>query len=398
MYSENIINILDCIPKILYICVLNRLFMINRTLQNVISERLFKQKVIVLLGARQVGKTTLLKRMMQDFENVLWMNGDNLDVQEIFKNQTSTQLKSYIGNPSILVIDEAQKIENIGIGLKLIHDNFPEIQIIATGSSSFELKNHLNEPLTGRKFEHQLFPLSTRELIEYHGGLVENRMLKHRLVYGFYPEIVMSEEFIIERLHTLLDSYLYKDLLMLNTLKKPDKLIKLLQALAFQIGSQVSYHEIGTLIGLDSKTIETYVDLLEKVFVIFRLNSFSRNIRNELKSSKKIYFYDNGIRNALINNFQIAETRHDIGLLWENYLVSERKKRNAYHGIYANTFFWRTAQRQEIDYLEEKNGIIYAFEFKWNTHKMPKLTSTFATAYPNHEFKVITPDNYLEFV
>ncbi len=372
--------------------------MIERILQKVISERLFKQKIIVLYGARQVGKTTLLKKMMQDYDNVLWLNGDNLDVQEIFKNQTATHLKYFIGNPKIVVIDEAQKIENIGIGLKLIFDHYPEIQIIATGSSSFELKNSLNESLTGRKFELQLFPLSTQEMINHNSRMVENRLLKHRLVYGFYPEIVNAEDFILERLHTLIDSYLYKDLLMFNAIKKPDKLTKLLQALAFQVGSQVSYNEIGNLIGLDSKTVETYIDLLEKVFVVFKLQSFSRNLRNELKSSRKIYFYDNGIRNSLINNFQIADNRNDIGILWENYLIAERKKRNNYQGVYANTYFWRTTQQQEIDYIEEIDGVIFAYEFKWNKSKSPKITSTFANAYPNHVFKVINPSNYLEFV
>jgi uncharacterized protein len=372
--------------------------MIERTLQTAIASRLFKQKVIVLLGARQVGKTTLLKKMMADYENVLWLNGDNLDVQEIFKNQTSTQIKTFIGNHKIVVIDEAQRIGNIGIGLKLIHDNFPEIQVVATGSSTFELKNNLNEPLTGRKFELQLFPFSTKEMIASSGALVENRMLAHRLVYGFYPEIVSADDLVKERLHILVDSYLYKDLLMLNTLKKPDKLIKLLQALAYQVGSQVSYNEIGNLIGLDFKTVETYIELLEKAFVIFRLNSFSRNLRNELKSSRKIYFYDNGICNALINNFQIAENRQDIGALWENYLVSERRKRNSYDGNFVNTYFWRTAQQQEVDYIEEIDGVIYAFEFKWSANKKPKLSTTFKNAYPNHDFKVITPENYLEFV
>ena len=372
--------------------------MITRTLQLELTKRLFKNKVIVLVGARQTGKSTLLRTLIKNIENVLWLNGDETDTQELFKNQTSTALKAYIGNPKVLIIDEAQKIDNIGIALKILFDTYPEIQLIATGSSSFELRNKINEPLTGRKFEFQLFPISTQELVNHHGIITEKRMLKHRLVYGFYPEIVTTEEFIKEKLHTLVDSYLYKDLWILDTLKKPEKLIKLVQALAYQVGSQVSYNELGNLVGLDSKTVESYINLLEKAYVVFKLNSFSRNLRNELKSSKKIYFYDNGIRNAVINNFQIADTRTDIGALWENYLIAERKKQNEYHKNYTNTYFWRTKQQQEIDYIEEKDGNFYVFEFKWNAKKNVKMIETFAKAYRNYEFKSINPENYLDFV
>jgi predicted AAA+ superfamily ATPase len=328
--------------------------MVERYLERIITSRLFKNKVILLLGARQTGKTTMLKKIANQHENVLWLNGDEYDIQERFNNSTSAELKGLIGKHKIVIIDEAQRIENIGLSLKLIHDTYPEIQLIATGSSSFDLKNKTNEPLTGRKFEYQLFPISYSEMVNHHGELIENRHLKTRLVFGSYPEIVNSEGDEVEVLKFLADSYLFKDVLMLDTIKKPEKLVKLLQALAFQIGSEVSYNEIGNLVGLDSKTVDSYIDLLEKSFVIFKVNSFSKNLRNELKMAKKIYFYDNGIRNALISNFQIIEGRQDLGSLFENYLISERMKYNHYFKSYANPYFWRTTERQEIDYIEEK--------------------------------------------
>lgn len=372
--------------------------MILRALEKIITNNLFKNKVIVLLGARQTGKTTLLKKILAQNKEGIWINGDEYDIQERFKNATSTQLKALVGNHKLVIIDEAQRLENIGLGLKLLYDCYPEIQIIATGSSAFELQNKTNEPLTGRKIEYLLFPLSYQEMKEHNTELIEKRHLNTRLVFGCYPEIINNEGNEIDVLKFLSDSYLFKDILMLDTIKKPEKLIKLLQALAFQIGSEVSYNEIGNLIGLDSKTVESYINLLEKSFIVFKLNSFNRNLRNELKLSKKIYFYDNGIRNALISNFRIAEARQDIGALFENYLISERMKFNAYNKQYANRFFWRTKDQQEIDYIEDKNGVLYAFEFKWNTNKKVKISKTFLNAYPNSETKVITKDNYDEFL
>lgn len=372
--------------------------MIIRALEKIIASNLFRNKVIVLLGARQTGKTTLLKKILSQNKDSIWINGDEYDIQERFKNATSTQLKSLVGNHKLVIIDEAQRLENIGLGLKLLHDTYPEIQIVATGSSAFELRNKTNEPLTGRKLEYQMFPFSYQELKEHHSELIEKRHLNTRLVFGSYPEVINNEGNEIEVLKFLSDSYLFKDILMLDTIKKPEKLVKLLQALAFQIGSEVSYNEIGNLIGLDSKTVENYINLLEKSFVIFKLNSFNRNLRNELKLSKKIYFYDNGIRNALISNFQIAEGRQDIGALFENYLISERMKCNEYNKRFANRFFWRTKDQQEIDYIEEKDGILYAFEFKWNASKKATISKTFTKAYPNSETKIITLENYDEFL
>ena len=373
--------------------------MIQRIIQNQIQEKLFQGKVITLIGARQTGKTSLLRKLLSNNStDSIWLNADEFDIKERFKNPTSTSLKALIGNKKLVIIDEAQNIDEIGLALKLLIDTFPEIQIIATGSSAFELQNKTNEPLTGRKFEFQLYPFSYAELASHTSELVEKRMLNHRLVFGSYPEVVNNLGNEIEVLKLLSDSYLYRDLLMLDAIKKPEKLIKLLQALAYQIGNEVSYNEIGNLIGLDSKTVESYIQLLEKSYVVFRLHSFSRNLRNELKASKKIYFYDNGIRNALISSFQILEGRQDIGALWENYLVSERLKRNRYTKFYGNTYFWRTKDKQEIDYLEEKDGKLSAYEFKWMDKKKHQITKTFTNAYPESETAIIHSDNYEKFI
>lgn len=371
---------------------------IERELFETIQKNLFKHKVILLFGARQTGKTTLLKKLIGKKESVLWLNGDESDVRLMLQNQSSTSLKALIGNHKTVIIDEAQRIDEIGLTIKLVHDNYPDIKIIATGSSAFELRNKTNEPLTGRKLEYKLYPFSTKELINYHGILNESRLLQHRLIYGYYPDIVNNQGEEIDLLKNLADSYLFKDILMLDGIKKPEKLMKLLQALALQVGSQVSYNELGGLVGLDSKTIERYIDLLEQSFVIFKLNSFSRNLRNELKFSRKIYFYDNGIRNAVINHFLPIPIRQDVGALWENYLIAERMKRNNYDKKYSNTYFWRTKAQQEIDYLEENNGNLSAYEFKWNHKKNHKITKTFTANYPEAEIHIITPDNYLDFV
>jgi predicted AAA+ superfamily ATPase len=373
--------------------------MIQRIIETQLQEKLFKGKVITLIGARQTGKTSLLRKLLSNNPiDSIWLNADEFDIKERFKNPTSTSLKTLIGNKKLVIIDEAQNIDEIGLALKLLIDTFPEIQVIATGSSAFELRNKTNEPLTGRKFEFQLYPFSYAELANHTSELVEKRMLNHRLVFGSYPEVVNNPGNEIEVLKLLSDSYLYRDLLMLDAIKKPEKLIKLLQALAYQLGNEVSYNEIGNLIGLDSKTVESYIQLLEKSFVVFRLPSFSRNLRNELKASKKIYFYDNGIRNALISSFQILEGRQDIGALWENYLVSERLKRNRYTKFYGNTYFWRTKDKQEIDYLEEKDSKLSAFEFKWTNKKKHHITKTFTNAYPESEISIIHSENYAEFV
>ncbi len=373
--------------------------MIERTVIESIRGLLGGRKAITIMGARQVGKSTLLKQMLDGRNDVMWLNGDDMDVQALFSSMTSTRLRSIIGKNRIVVIDEAQRILDIGLRMKLITDQIPDVQLIATGSSSFELSSKINEPLTGRKREFQLYPLTFNEMVRHTNLLEELRMLPHRLVFGYYPEVVSTPGDEHSILKELTNSYLYRDILSLDSISKPDKLTRLLQALAFQIGSQVSYNELGQLVGLDSKTVERYVDILEKSFIIFRLGSFSRNLRNELKASRKIYFWDLGIRNAVIGNLAQIENRNDIGELWENYAISERMKQNAYRNSFANTWFWRTQQQKEIDFLEEEDGHLYAYEFKWNDRKAKaKCPESFRSAYPDATFKVITPNNIDEFL
>lgn len=372
--------------------------MIERLLQKAIEQRLGQGKAIIVFGARQVGKTTMLKNMLKEREDVLWMNGDEQDIRNLFENISSTRLKAIIGKNNIVVIDEAQRITDIGIGIKLITDNFPNVQVFATGSSSFDLSNKVREPLTGRKFEYYMFPLSFAELVEYNGLLEEKRLLTHRLIYGSYPDVVnnIGDERIV--LNELADSYLYKDILMFDKIKKSEKLVKLLQALAYQIGSEVSYNELAQTCGIDPKTVESYVQLLEQSYIIFRLGSFSRNLRNELKFARKIYFWDCGIRNAIIGNYQEPEARLDTGALFENYIISERIKKLKYEKSYAQSYFWRTSAKQEIDYIEDIDGKISAFEFKWNPKRKAKVPLSFARSYPDAEFKVVTRDNYEEIL
>lgn len=373
--------------------------MITRNLEKNITSLFGKRKAIVIMGARQVGKSTLLQQMLAGREDVVWMNGDEMDIQELFREMTSTRIRAILGDNKFLVIDEAQRIQDIGLRMKLITDQVPEVQVIATGSSSFELAAKVNESLTGRKREFRMFPLTFGEMVRHTSFLEETRMIPHRLVYGYYPEVVTSPGDERTVLKELSNSYLYKDILTLDSINKPDKLVRLLKALALQIGSQVSYNEIGNLIGLDSKTVEKYVDVLEKSFIVFRLNSFSRNLRNELKTSRKVYFWDLGIRNAVIGNLSQVENRTDAGDLWENFVIAERLKQNAYKGSFAQSWFWRTRQQNEIDYVEEEDGRLQAFEFKWNDRKgNVKCPESFVKSYPDAEFKVITPKNVEEFL
>ena len=372
--------------------------MVKRFLEEQLNQRFNEGKAIILMGARQVGKTTLLKNIFEKESNYIWLNADEPDVLQLFEKVNSLRLKQYFGDKKYVIIDEAQRIPDVGLKLKLITDEIPEVQLIATGSSSFELANSVNEPLTGRKWEYKMFPISFGEMVQHHGLLQEKRALQHRLVFGYYPDVINNIGQEKEVLKQLSDSFLYRDILMFDQIKKPDKIIKLLQALAYQIGSQVSYNEIGNMIGLDSKTVEKYILVLEQSFVIFRISSFSRNLRNELKNSKKIYFYDNGIRNALIANFTIAENREDIGKLWENFLVSERIKKLNYQELWKNYWFWRTKEQKEIDWLEEGDGKLEAFEFKWNAKGKSKIPKQFSDAYPEADFNVITPKNYENFL
>lgn len=374
--------------------------MIQRLLKQNIGTLIGGNKAIILVGARQVGKSTLLRELFPPAgKNTLWMNGDDIDIRSILGNITSDRMKAILAGKRFLVIDEAQRISDIGMKIKLITDQIPDVQVIATGSSSFQLTSKVNESLTGRKREFQMFPLSFKEMVMNDSLLTELRMIPHRMVYGYYPEVVTSPGDERDVLMELSSSYLYKDILQLNGINKPDKLVRLLQALARQIGDQISYREIGMLIDLDPKTVERYIDILEQNYIVFRLGSYSRNLRNELKSSRKIYFHDLGIRNAVIADFRQVETRTDAGALWENFVVSERLKQISYNRSFTNIWFWRTSQQKEIDILEEANGQLTAVEIKWNPAKANvKIPKQFADAYPDAEFKVVTPANVDNFL
>jgi uncharacterized protein len=372
--------------------------MIERILEKQILAKINKKKAIILMGPRQVGKTTLLKSLFEKSTEIIWLNGDEPDIQSIFENISSKRLEAIIGNKKMIIIDEAQRIPEIGLKMKLITDQLLNVQLIATGSSTFELSNKLNEPLTGRKWEFKMYPISFQEMVNHHGLLNEIRLLPHRLIYGFYPDVANHPGNEKEILKQLSDSYLYKDLLMIDQIKKPSALVKLLQVLALQIGSQVSYHELGQICGLDGKTIEKYMMLLEQSYIIFRLTSFSRNQRNELKKSRKVYFFDNGIRNSLIANFEQIENRTDIGALWENYLVSERVKYLAYQQKWVNNWYWRTTEQQEIDYVEEENGQLSAYEFKWNLKAKGSIPNSFKKTYPTATINIIHRENFEQFL
>ena len=372
--------------------------MIKRTLLNDIQRRLFQGKAIILFGPRQCGKSTLIEDMLKDKEH-LYLNGDDADIREQLTNTSATRLKTIVGGYKIVFIDEAQRIPNIGLTLKLFTDQLKDIQVIATGSSAFELSSKVNEPLTGRKFEFMLYPFCFSEMVAYHGYIHERRFLEHRLIYGYYPEIVTkgADEKVL--LKSLAGSYLYKDLLMLEQIKKPLILEKLLKALALQVGSEISYQEIAQTIGSDGKTVDKYIDLLEKSFVVFRLPALNRNVRNEIKKGKKVYFYDCGIRNAIINNFNPVTSRTDVGALWENYIISERMKFLNYNNIDAKQYFWRTTQQQEIDLIEEHEaGQLKAFEFKWGKNDKVRFPQTFTDNYPGAQTLVVSPDNLEEFI
>ena len=366
--------------------------MIIRSLEHRIEKKLFKGKAIILFGPRQAGKSTMIESILQEKEH-LYLNGDDADVREILTSTTATRLKSVMGSKTILFIDEAQRIPNIGLTLKLFTDQIKNVQVIATGSSAFELSGQVNEPLTGRKYEFMLFPLSFEEMAQHHGLVEEKRLIEHRLVYGYYPEIVTKPGEERELLKLLASSYLYKDLLMLEQVKKPLLLEKLLKALALQVGSEVSFQELAQTVGSDNKTIDKYIDLLEKTFVVFRLPALNRNVRNEIKKGKKVYFYDCGIRNAIINNFKPVASRTDTGALWENFVIAERMKLLRYNEIDATQYFWRTTQQQEIDLVEESSGQLTAYEFKWGKNQKFRFPQTFTNNYVGSATFVVTPDN-----
>ena len=374
--------------------------MITRELQAKIEEKLFKGKAIIVVGARQVGKTTLFNEVLRHRpEKTIRLNLDEADARELLSHPTMAELQQLIADNSIVMIDDAQRATDIGLTLKRIQDNFPQVQLMVTGSSSFDLRAKINEPMTGRKWEYMLYPLSTGELLHSKGILFVRQSLEGRLIYGSYPDVLNYQSEARETLTNLTGSYLYKDLLEMDGIRRPALLEKLLVALALQIGSEVSYNELAQTIGSDSKTVEKYIDLLEKCFIVFRLQAFSRNLRNELKKSRKIYFYDNGVRNAILQNFTPLALRNDTGALWENFFISERLKANHYTGHYAKSYFWRTKSQQEIDYVEEADGEFRAFELKWNSKKAnATIPASFRQTYPVAEAVVVTPDNYLHYL
>ena len=357
-------------------------------------------KVIVVYGPRRCGKTTLLKAFLKNYsKNALLVSGEDIEVQNYLSSQNIEKLKSFVGKIDLLIIDEAQKIKNIGLNLKLIIDHIENISILATGSSAFDLAKNIGEPLTGRKFTLKLFPFSQIELNAIETRAQTDSLLESKLIYGLYPEVVLSTDnnFRQRYLKELINSYLYKDILELDGIRNSGKIIKLLQLLAFQIGKEVSYNELGTQLGMSKNTIDRYLDLLEKTFVIQKFSGFSRNLRKEITKNPRFYFIDNGVRNALINNFNPLELRNDIGELWENYIIMERLKKQEYINIFSNNYFWRTYNKSEIDLVEEFDGELYGYEMKWKPKKS-KPPALWKSAYPNAHFKEINSKNYFDFI
>jgi len=372
--------------------------MIDRTLYPALKHRLFGKKALIITGPRQVGKTTVIKKLIADHsEKYLFLDGDDPTSRRLLTEPNTEQLRQILGNDDIIFIDEAQRIPHIGITSKLITDQFSEKQLILSGSSAFELSGNMQEPLTGRKWTFELFPISWEEWQNHIGYLKAEQDLENRLISGFYPDVLNNPTDQHQLLDELVESYLYKDILTFANIRKPEVIEKLVQALAYQIGQEVVYKEIGDAIGLDPKTVSSYIDILEKAYVVFRLPSFSRNLRNEIKSSRKIYFYDNGVRNAIIKSYDALPLRQDVGALWENFLISERLKQLRYSKSHAKMYFWRTKQQQEIDYVEVEKNRISAFEFKWNPNRKIKFPNTFREQY-NAETIGITRDNFREFV
>ncbi len=368
--------------------------MIKRIIEDEIKNKLFKGKAILLIGPRQSGKTTLLRKIQAEHSELsAYFNCDETAVRSLFSSQNLAILTSVIGDRRIILLDEAQRIENAGLSIKIIVDNIPGVQVIASGSSAFELSDKMNEPLTGRKWEYHLHPLSFQELARHNSPVDEIKSLNLRLLYGAYPEVVNNPGTEPEVLANLSSSYLYKDVFTLHDIRKPELLEKLVQALALQVCSEVSCTELSQLLDSDRGTIERYINILERAFVIFRLTNYSTNQRNEIKRSRKIYFWDNGIRNALLSDYRPVELRDDIGKLWENYIVSELFKQRDYYRLLSKPYFWRSKNTVEIDYLELMNAQITAYEIKWNPKKKAKIQA-FLRAYPGAKISVLNPENY----
>jgi len=378
-----------------YLLVYLKKRMITRTLERTIKEKENDGKAIVVVGARQVGKTTLLKSILEG-KDYLFLDADDPTVRSLLSNPNTEQLRTIIGNYKTVFIDEAQRIPGIGLTLKIIIDQFKDVRLFVSGSSSFDLGNLLNEPLTGRKWEYQMFPVSWEEYENTIGFVKSEQQLENRLLYGFYPDVINNQGNEKETLKNLVNSYLYRDILALSDIRRSDVLEKLVQAIALQIGNEVNYNELSQTVGINRITVQKYIDILEKGYIVFRLNSFSRNIRDEIKKNRKIYFLDNGIRNMIIGDFNPLNLRGDKGALWENFLVSERYKQNMYKQTFSQMFFWRTKQQQEIDFVEVNKGKIYGYEFKWN-HKKPNFPQKFIQTY-KADTTLISKENFRTFV
>lgn len=374
----------------------------TRALLNEFKKKLSPNKALILLGARRVGKTQLIKSYIETApENTyLQLNGEDINDVNLLRERSIANYKRLLSGIDVLVIDEAQHVPDIGLVLKLIVDSIADIRVIATGSSMFDLSNHLGEPLVGRKNTLYLFPISQIEFSQYENYKQTTERLEQRLIYGGYPELEQYEDWAEKQdyLYEIINSYLLKDILVFEGIKNANKIYDLLRLIAFQIGKEVSLQELGNQLQISKNTVESYLDLLTKVFVLFKIEGFSRNLRKEITKSSRWYFFDNGIRNALISNFNRLDIRSDVGDLWENYLASERMKKQQYQKIKARNYFWRTYDQQELDWLEEHADTLSGFEFKWNPNKKSKIPTAFAKAYPQADFKVITTGNYLDFI
>ncbi len=374
---------------------------VNRHIEKLLNELVIPGKVFILYGARRVGKTSVLQKHVQTkFRNYFIGTGDDFHVRKILSSEDLIQITNSFYGFTGIFIDEAQRIPNIGWGLKLLVDHNPNLKIIASGSSSFELSNQTGEPLTGRNISYIMFPISISELVNTYGRIKIMQNLHDYLIYGTYPETLTSVNYKSKQkyLFSLRNSYLFKDILELENLKSPDKLIDLLQLIAFQIGNEVSINELSRSLSIAKQTVERYLDLLEKSFIIIKVRGYSSNLRKEITKSHRYYFVDNGVRNAVINNFNPISQRMDAGMLWENFCFIERIKKQNYNNIFSNNYFWRTYDRQEVDLVEDRNGTLYGYEFKWNPHKKCKVPKAFKEAYPNSKFSCITPDNFLDFI
>lgn len=372
---------------------------IKRTIEKPIIRDLFKGKSMIILGPRQVGKTTLLHAIIDKTDaQVIMLNGDNPEDREILNAMNSTRAKQLFPEGYLVCIDEAQRLENTGLTLKIIHDNCPKVQLVVTGSSSFELSDKIRESLTGRKFTWHLYPFSLNELAKAYSLVDIFRTLETRLIFGSYPDVINYAGDEKRILNEIVSDYLFKDVFRLREVRKPEGLENLVKALAFQVSHEVSYRELGNSLQLDKETVEKYIRLLEESMVIFRLGSYSRNLRNELKRSKKVYFYDNGIRNAIIQQFSPMNLRMDTGALWENFLIAERIKFHHYTSRRPGMYFWRTTSQQEIDYLEEIDGELFAFEFTWKKGRRKKFPKVFIDQYTPKVAQIITRNNFDDFV